>query len=97
MKNVGLLPIPMAKRKQTHSPQLQNEGLYYVFIYYWTGLPGFIDPSLAGAKCTEIDPSPKDCNQMIKQETDGWSCMGSVKNKRKLTGTVGSGLGTPAA
>lgn len=61
------------------------------------GLPGFIDPSLAGAKCTEINPSPKDCNQRIKPETDGWSCMGSVKNKRKLTGTVGSGLGTPAA
>lgn len=97
MKNVGLIPVPMAKGKQTISPQLLYEGLYYVFIYYWMGLPGFIDPSLAGVNCTEINPSPKDCNQRIEQETDGWSCMGNVKNKRKLTGTVGSGLGTPDA
>lgn len=87
----------MGKEKYTQSPPLYYEGLYDVFINYRMGLPGFTDPSLAGAKCTEINPSPKDCNQGIKQETDGWSCKGSVKNKRKLTGTVCSGLGTPAA
>lgn len=34
MKNVGLLPVPTAKGKQTQSLQLLYEGLYYVFIYY---------------------------------------------------------------